>query len=498
VVVLACAGLAQSQPPRAQAQQRTPDVERVAQTLGWRAALDDCASSPAMAETLERAASAGLKLAVGCAPTRRMSASDVAAVKSKSEATGVTLVAIRTAKPDRAVLDLARRLGVGLILAPRAMGGLDGLALAVPGTENPTGDASIGLQANAAEWQRGKVKLQGKRLLAVETRDVPEALLIDFMNEVYRLDLKPLWLVTPASAQVYARAATPIAGYHANYASRTPGVRREGGVSAEEKALIEKAVPAEAPARPKKPRKLLVVDSNIGRRGHPSIPHANLAVEWMAKKTRAFEVVFSNDPEMWTPARLKQFDAVYLNNTIGELFPTPEAKASFLRYVEEGGGLVANHAVTVTATEWPEFGEILGARGASHRMADEKVTIRVEDRASPVVAVFEGEPFEYSDEIFRFQPPYSREKVRVLLSVDVAKTDLNQGRCYGTCFREDNDYPIAWIRQHGKGRVFYTTLGHNPYVFWDPRMVRMFLAALQYAMGDLESDATPRPAPVAQ
>ncbi|MBL8226925.1 MAG: ThuA domain-containing protein [Bryobacterales bacterium] len=489
-VALVCAAFAQ--------QSRTPDVEAAARILGWRAALDDCASSPSLAGTVDRAAAASLKFAVACAPSKKPDAAQIAAAKSKADAANIKFIAVRASKLNRAVAELASALGAEMILAPAINKSVEGVAIAIPGTENPTGDAKSGLQANAAQWQRAKVKLEGKRLLAVDARDVPEALLIDFMNEAYRLDLKPVWLVSAESAKVYARAATPIAGYHSNYASRTRGVRREGGVSAEEKALIEKAIPDQAMANPKKPRKLLVVDSNIGRRGHPSIPHANLAMEWMAKKTGAFDVVFSNDPEMWKPEKLKQFDAVYLNNTIGEIFPTAEAKASFQRYIEEGGGLVANHAVTVTATEWPEFGTILGARGAAHRMADEKVRIRVEDPASPIVKVFEGQSFDYSDEIFRFQPPYSRDKVRVLLSVDLANTDMNQGKCFGTCFRDDNDYPIAWIRQHGKGRVFYTTLGHNPYVFWEPRMVRMFLGALQYVMGDLESDSTPRPAPSAQ
>ena len=64
-------------------------------------------------------------------------------------------------------------------------------------------------------------------------------------------------------------------------------------------------------------------------------------------------------------------------------------------------------------------------------------------------------------------PPYSRDKVRVLLSIDPIATDMMQGRCFGQCLRDDNDYPVAWIRQHGKARVFYTSLGHNPDVFWD-------------------------------
>ena len=81
----------------------------------------------------------------------------------------------------------------------------------------------------------------------------------------------------------------------------------------------------------------------------------------------------------------------------------------------------------------------------------------------------------------------------MLLSVDPLASDMRQGRCFGQCFRDDNDYPIAWIRQHGKGRVFYTSLGHHPDLFWDPRMLEMFLAGVQYALGDLQADATPRP-----
>jgi Trehalose utilisation len=117
----------------------------------------------------------------------------------------------------------------------------------------------------------------------------------------------------------------------------------------------------------------------------------------------------------------------------------------------------------------------------------------VEDPGHPITRAFEGKPFEYRDEFYRLAAPYSRDKVRVLLSLDPVATDMMQGRCFGQCLRDDNDYPVAWVRQHGKGRVFYTSLGHNPDVFWDPRMLQMFLAGIQYALGDLEVDATPRP-----
>lgn len=263
------------------------------------------------------------------------------------------------------------------------------------------------------------------------------------------------------------------------------------GVSAEEQRAIEKAVPARAPAPAAKGRRLLVLDLNLGRPGHRSIPHANLAVRLMGEKTGAYETVLSHDASLLTAEGLKTFHAVFLNNTLGPVFDTAARREAFAAFLSGGGGLVANHAVTVTSTDWPEFGDLLGARGAAHRDADEKVAVKLDDPGSPLNAMFEGKGFEIADEIFRFQAPYSRTRVRVLLSIDVERTDLNQGRARGECVRPDGDYPISWIRRHGQGRVFYCSLGHNPYVFWDARILRHFLAGIQFALGDLEADAAP-------
>jgi uncharacterized protein len=77
------------------------------------------------------------------------------------------------------------------------------------------------------------------------------------------------------------------------------------------------------------------------------------------------------------------------------------------------------------------------------------------------------------------------------LSIDVEKTDMRQGASFGKVERPDNDYALAWVRSHGKGRVFYSTIGHNPYVFWDRRMMEFYLAAIQFALGDLPAATAP-------
>ena len=266
----------------------------------------------------------------------------------------------------------------------------------------------------------------------------------------------------------------------------------------QERQRIEAAIPASAIVVPRRHRKLLIFDLNVGYGGHRSIPTANLAFSLMGAKTGAFETVVSQDPSVFKPENLRQFDAVFLNNTVGNLFEDPGLRQSLLEFVYGGGGLLGVHGTSVAFTrwpgayeDWPEFGIMLGARGANHRESDEHIFIKLDDPNHPLNRPFDGRGFEYKDEFFRFHEPYSRHRVRVLLSIDTEKTDLNQGPARGDCFREDNDYALAWVRQYGRGRVFYCTVAHNPYVFWDPKILQFCLAAAQFALGDLQAPTTP-------
>jgi len=92
-------------------------------------------------------------------------------------------------------------------------------------------------------------------------------------------------------------------------------------VTPEGRQKIESALPLKAFAKPRKRRRLLIVDY---RGGHPSVPYADLAVQWMGAKTGAYEAVISHDMSLIGPDKLREFDAVYLNNTVGNVFSTPE------------------------------------------------------------------------------------------------------------------------------------------------------------------------------
>ena len=272
----------------------------------------------------------------------------------------------------------------------------------------------------------------------------------------------------------------------------------------DQKQRVDAAVPQKAPARPKQPRRLLV--SNLSMRdGKPwrgssyaTLPAGNYAVEQMGKRTGAYEPVFSNDIEMFRPGAIQQFDAICFNNTVGVLFDDAELKKSLLGFIAGGKGFVGIHDALATFVQypkydqWPEFGRMVGAtENGGHPWNGEPMTIRVEDPANPVNKVFGGQQFQVTDQAFQFQEPELRDHLHVLLSIDVEKTGLAPNRRILPVRQQDKDFPMSWIRPYGKGRVFYSALGHGPQIFWNAPLLEHFLAGIQYALGDLKADDTP-------
>jgi type 1 glutamine amidotransferase/sugar phosphate isomerase/epimerase len=265
-----------------------------------------------------------------------------------------------------------------------------------------------------------------------------------------------------------------------------------------ERDQIEAALPKRGFAPPRKPRKLLIFDRNVNYGGHGSIPTANLAFELMGRKTGAFETVVSRDPEAFRRESLRQFDAVFFNNCVGNLFTDPALRQSLADFVYAGGGMMGVHGTSVAFTQWPgavedwpEFGLMIGARGANHRANTEHVFIKLDDPGHPLNQAFGGQGFDYRDEFFRVYEPYSRKRVRVLLSIDNDKTDFNQDPRFTKPERADKDFALAWVRNYGRGRTFYCTIAHNPYVFRDPKLLPFYLAAAQFVLGDLPAPTLP-------
>lgn len=283
-------------------------------------------------------------------------------------------------------------------------------------------------------------------------------------------------------------------------------------------AKIRAALPDKAPAVPTKPRKVLVF-YRTDNYPHASIPHWNKCVELLGEKTGAFTVTLTQSYADLTPANLKQYDAIFFNNTCRMSTPEP-VKAALLEFIASGKGFAGNHGACDNWHDWPEGKDIIGAEFVTHPYG--RIQIKVDDPKSPLTAAFGGRSFGYQDEIYAFKDPYSRDKLRVLLSVDypnspeVAKAEQAMIKRAAAAdarkfdreslpaVRADKDYALAWIHPWGKGRTFYCALGHRAEVTFDPAMVKFYLAGIQYALGDLKADdspssqtptATPAPSP---
>ena len=257
---------------------------------------------------------------------------------------------------------------------------------------------------------------------------------------------------------------------------------------------ITRAAPEKATATPAARRKLLACTRSAGYR-HDTIPICAKMLEIMGDKTGAWETVISDDPEMFAPDNLKQFDGVFFCVTTGDTVggPAEKYRQSLLDFVAGGKGVGGNHGAVDANYKWPEYGKMMGAYFSEHPFHD--IVVKLDDPKSPINAAFQGKGFHYADEMTVFGPrnlpigqPYSREKLHVLLSIDVEASKLpNKGA------RADQDYAISWIKPYGDGRVFYCSFGHERHIYSDAPIMQHFQDGVQYLLGDLDADDSPMP-----
>ena len=214
---------------------------------------------------------------------------------------------------------------------------------------------------------------------------------------------------------------------------------------------------------------------------HPVLPHSEAVFTRIANETGQLEVTVSRDASTLTAETLADYDAVVFFTT-GELPMDGAQKAALLDWVRGGGAFVGVHSATDTFYEWPGYLALIGGYFDGHPWHQE-VTVRVEDGEHPATRHL-GESFRIHDEIYQYRD-WSRENVDVLLSLDTGSVDMNARNIR----RDDGDFALAWTREEGDGRVFYTALGHRPEVWDDPRFQTHLLQGVAWAIGAPASGA---------
>ena len=245
--------------------------------------------------------------------------------------------------------------------------------------------------------------------------------------------------------------------------SVTTGFRHTEGIDASERVLPRLAQesgaftvdfvrqPAGKPNAPQKP-KSLKADATDDAKAAYKTALAKWEADMAALKGAEadYQARVKKELEKLSPENLKQYDAVVFNNTTGDL-PLPD-RQGFLDWIKSGKGFVGIHAANDTYHGFPPYIEMIGAEFKTHG-AQVSVDIINQDAAH---AACKGLPATYTvfDEIYQVKN-FDRKTVHGLLTLDKHPNDKTPG-----------DYPIAWCKAYGQGRVFYTSLGHREDV-WD-------------------------------
>jgi cytochrome c len=206
---------------------------------------------------------------------------------------------------------------------------------------------------------------------------------------------------------------------------------------------------------------------------HPSITNGIAAIRKLGAEN-GFHVDATEDASVFTPTNLARYKVVIFLSTSGDIL-NEEQQAAFKSFIDQGGGLAAIHAGVAgdVATEggWPWYGESLCARFTNHS-AIVQATVDVEDSSHPSTAPL---PLHWvrTDEWYNFISS-PRGCAHVLASLD--ETTYKGGTM-------GKDHPIAWCKQVGKGRIWYTALGHTEASYTEPLFLKHLLGGILAAAG---------------
>lgn len=253
------------------------------------------------------------------------------------------------------------------------------------------------------------------------------------------------------------------------------------------------------PANARK-RVLAWADTRNGIAQHESTSHALSVIERLGYESGAFDTFIRTDSNIIAKApkrttgeaasggpSLATVDAIFFMGH-RDVPIDDEQKKELLAFVrDEGKGIVAAHTALTAFESWPEFGDLIGARYDGHPWHQMGEVI---NEAPDFPATRHFPPtFSISDEFYQaksFSP-----NARVLLRLDVSKMPPHAEL-------RNKQFPLVWVQNFGKGRVMFSSFGHDASIFDNRDIAQMFLEGMKWALGVVDGDAKPRPSTAAK
>jgi type 1 glutamine amidotransferase len=258
------------------------------------------------------------------------------------------------------------------------------------------------------------------------------------------------------------------------------------------------ALLASAPRAQTPPRKHVLAWADV-RNGyqHDSISHALATMERLGRESGAYDTVIRTDSQLITRQpivfpkgtgiaagaggdfnvhNLTYFDAVFFFG-VREIELSAAQRADLLTFVrDDGKGFVAAHSAATAFFSWPEFGDLLGGRFDEHPWNIADATVVVDDASFPAMRHLPAR-WRVHDELYQLKD-FSRGRLHVLAHLDPATLDLHAPLVH----RRDGDFPAAWSKMYGKGRVFYSILGHEADDWDNPQLQKMYFEAIRWSL----------------
>jgi uncharacterized protein len=188
-------------------------------------------------------------------------------------------------------------------------------------------------------------------------------------------------------------------------------------------------------------------------------------------KQKGIDLQYTEDMNVLSPERLKEFDGLMVYANIDEI--SKDQEKALLDFVASGKGFIPVHCATYCFRNSDAYVELCGAQFQSHG-GEEFETVIVND-SHPVIKGFGG--FRSWDETYVHTR--HNEKDRTVLEV----------RRQGGQAKGNKEEPWTWVRTHGKGRVFYTAWGHDTRTWSNPGFHNLLERGMLWACGRNPAEA---------
>lgn len=251
------------------------------------------------------------------------------------------------------------------------------------------------------------------------------------------------------------------------------------------------------------PFKMLVFSHTAGFR-HASIETGKVMLQNLAD-ANDFSIDLTEDPAQFNDANLAQYAAVFFLNTTLDVFNS-EQEAAFENFIRNGGAFVGVHSAADTEHGWPFYGELVGAYFLTHPVLNQPGSIIIEDHDHPSVShVSDPWTIQPTEEFYSFKTN-PRDEVRVITRIDessyMQEPNTSCDPSGNPTFPEggfsgiQGDHPMTWCHDKFAGRAWYTALGHEATLYFDPDYQQHVLNGILTATKRIEAscDVLPKPA----